>query len=565
MLTEINVSATAPMIRDHLRALLAAAARAAQDAGDLPAFALPEFVVDHPASEEHGDYATNLALQSARVARRPPMQIAEAIAARVADPARLASVVVAHPGFINLTLTDRWLQAQVDAVVQAGSSFGALDLGRGARVQVEFVSANPTGPLHVGNLRGGPLGDALGNVLAAAGFAVQREYLLNDIGLQAERFGQSLRSSYLKALGLAAADGDQEYQGPHVEALAAGLVAEFGDGLAHLEGAEAAERFRQLGVERSMRLILRDLDDLGIHFDRVFAESSLVASGATRDTVEALAQRGFTDEREGAVWFKHPDFMEDRECVLLRSDANHTPTYFANDVAYHRDKLLRGFDRIVDVWGANHHGHIPRMKAAVAALGYDPERLQVLLYQQVLLKQGGEVLSMSKRRGNFVTAREVLDDVGADAVRFILLTRSADAPLEFDLELAKKQSDENPVYYVQYAHARIASILRVAQERQVSDVGGDPSLLATPAELGLVRRILRLPELVELAATKLEPHHLTHYAMDLAASFHSFYRQCRVVTDDEALTRARLKLVRAAQLALARSLGLLGVSAPERM
>ncbi len=553
------------MIRDEIRSLLLGALRSAQDAGELPEFPLPEFSVEHPQVEEHGDYATNLAMQSARAARQPPRKIAEAIATRVADPKRIAAVEVAGPGFINVTLADSWLQRQVDEAVAAGQRYGRLDVGNGERVQVEFVSANPTGPLHIGNIRGGPLGDAVANLLDAAGYVVQREYLLNDIGGQAERFGRSLRSAYLKALGLAAPDEEQEYGGPHMEALAAELARDYGASLANLEDREAVERFCKLGVEKIVESIRRDLEDLGIHFDRWFYESSLIESGETRRTVELLAERGFTAEREGAVWFNHPDFMEDRESVLLRSGERRTPTYFADDIAYHRDKLERGFERIIDVWGANHHGHVPRMKAAIAALGYDPDRLQVLLYQYVRLKRGGESLRMAKREGTFVTARELFDEVGRDVMRFFLLMRSAEAHLEFDLDLAKKQSDENPVYYVQYAHARIASILRVAEERGASADGGDTALLSSEPELALIRRILWLPELVELGALRLEPHHLTHYSMDLAASFHSFYKQCRVVSDDAALTSARLKLVRAAQIALATSLRLLGVSAPERM
>ncbi|MFQ6059408.1 MAG: arginine--tRNA ligase, partial [Anaerolineae bacterium] len=538
----------------------------AQQAGDLPPFDRPEIPLSRPRAE-HGDYATSLPLKLARPARMAPLQIAEIIVRHLPTADFLAAAEVAEPGFINFTLDDGWLAQQVETILAAGESYGNVDLGQGKKVQVEYVSANPTGPLTMGSGRNAVLGDALANILAAAGYEVQREYYVNDMGTQMRLFNETLYARYAQALGRDEAIPEAGYRGQYMVEMGERAAREFGPRFLHMDREEAIAALGKIGLEWILARIREDLEALGIHYDRWFSERSLYESGLFDRVLALLRERGYVAQREGAIWFTSSELGENKDNVIIRSDGQ--PGYLASDIAYHYDKFVeRGFDWVIDVWGADHQGHVPRMKAVMKALGLDPERLTLIIYQLVTLKRGGEVVRLSKRTGDIITLREVVDEVGADAVRFFLLQRSADAQMDFDLELAKAESEENPVYYVQYAHARIASIERYAVERGVEPTGGDVSLLTHPAEVALIRRMLLLPELVELAATALAPHHLTYYAQDLASAFHSFYKQCRVVSSDPAdagLNKARLKLVQAAKLVLARTLGLMGVSAPERM
>ena len=550
------------MIRDEITWLIREAVQRAQDKGDLPALALPDVSLEHPQNPAFGDYASSLPLRLARAARMSPMVIGQKIVDNLARAGFIAKVEVAAPGFINFTLSDEWVAEQVDAIVQAGSSYGSVDIGRGLKVQVEFGSANPTGPLTVATGRGGALGDALANILAAAGYQASREYYVNDAGSRMEAFYQTVYARYAQQLGVPAEVPADGYLGTYMIDLAKDLVAEHGDRFLKVPQSEAAQVLGREALEKMVEEAKRDLKAMGIEYDVWFSEQSLFERGLVMDTVQMLQDKGFVDRREGAVWFSSSFLGEDKENVLIRS--NGVPTYFATDIAYHYDKfVLRGFDWVIDIWGADHQGHVPRMKAAIAALGIPSERLTLVIHQLITLRRGDEIVRMSKRTGELITLREVIDEVGADAARFFFLSRSAESQMDFDLELAKRQSVENPVYYVQYAHARIASILRYAGDIDTSDA--DLTLLKSEPELALIRKMLQLPELVETAARKLEPHHLPFYAQDLAATFHSFYNHCRVVSDDVALTKARLRLVQAAKFTLANTLHLMGVSAPEQM
>ncbi len=554
-------------VRDELEALLTEAVRRAQEGGVVPPVAAPPPQLERPQRPEHGDYASSLALRLARAAGRGanPQALARAIVDHLPAHPAVGAVEIAGPGFINVRLAEPWLASQVDAIIAAGERFGDQDLGRGRRVQVEFVSANPTGPIHVGNGRGAVFGSTIAAVLRAAGYRVETEYYVNDGGSQIALFTATLYAHYQRLCGREAEPPAEGYAGEYMRELAARIHAEQGAQLLAPPGASPPDEIGLRGVRTLVDQIRSDLAELRVRYDSWYSERSLYApEGRYEQAMRLLHERGYVTEREGATWLASTQLGEDKDNVLVRRDGS--PTYFAADIAYHYDKfLVRGFDTVVDIWGADHQGHVSRMRAAVDALGVDPERLRVLIYQLVTLKRGQEVVRLSKRAGDIITLREVLDEVGADACRFFFLSRSMDSQMDFDLELAKRQSNENPVYYVQYAHARIAGILRTAAERGATPDRGDVQLLRHPAELALVREMLTLPELVERVTQTLEPHLLPHYAMELATAFHAFYTECRVVSEDAALSSARLRLTLAARIALARVLGLMGMSAPERM
>jgi arginyl-tRNA synthetase len=556
------------LIKRAIEELIREAVHKAQEAGDLPTVGVLETPVERPQRADHGDYASSLPLRLARSAQARPLDLAKTIVAHI-DPSAplreaLEEIAVAPPGFINFRLSAAWLARQVDSILEEGPAFGNVPLGGGQRVQVEFVSANPVGPLHVGNGRGLALGDTLSRVLEAAGYRVQREYLINDAGTQTETFAATLYARYQQLFGREVDIPEGGYPGEYIVEIARQVKEEKGDTLLRPPGEPYPQELHDLGIALIVELIKSDLAAMGVEYDNWFSERSLYTSGTYERVMALLRERGFIAEREGAVWFVSSALGEEKDNVLVRSTG--APTYFASDVAYHYDKfLVRGFDRVINVWGADHQGHVPRMKAAVAALDIDPSRLTIIIYQLVTLRRGSEVVRLSKRAGEIITLRELVEEVGADAARFNFLSRAADSHMDFDIELAKRQSSENPVYYVQYAHARIAGILANASERISDFSDGDVSLLKEEPELALVRRMLRLPELVESMAESLEPHQLPYYAMELATAFHDFYEKCRVLCDDEALSKARLKLVAAAKVALARALHLMGMSAPERM
>jgi arginyl-tRNA synthetase len=552
------------LLKKRLIELLTQAVGEAQQQGKLPPVTLPEITVEHPQHPEHGDYASSLPLKLARATGVDPLTIAGEIAAFMVSTPEVGSVVVAPPGFINFSLKNDWLTDQVAAILAAGDAYGDIDLGQGSRVQIEYVSVNPTGPLHVGHGRGAILGSTLANVLAAAGYRVEREYYINDSGRQIDNFRRSLYVRYQQSLGVDAEMPTEGYFGSYVVDLAKEIIANERDHFLKMPEPEATQKLGEVGLARMIDSIRSDLELLGVSFDVWFSEQSLYDSGQYQKVMALLQQGGYLTEKEGATWFTSTALGDDKDNVVVRGDG--TPTYFASDIAYHYDKFIsRKFDRVINIWGADHQGHISRMKAVVGALGIPPEQLQVIISQMVTLRRGDELVRVSKRSGDIITLRELVEEVGSDACRFFFLSRSADSQMDFDLELAKKESADNPVYYVQYAHARIASILRLAQERGVSGQGGDVSVLVTEPELTLIRKMLLLPEVVETVTETLEPHHLTYYALDLATAFHGFYKNCRVVSDDKALTAARLKLVEAAKTVLARTLGFMGMTAPEKM
>jgi len=552
------------MVKRRLGELLGQAVSSAQATGELPVVTLPESIIERPQNPEHGDYASSLPLKLARVAGSSPLEIARGIAGFIPAAPELESVTVATPGFINFKLKGDWLARQVDAILEAGNRYGNVDLGGGSRVQLEFVSVNPTGPLHVGHGRGAILGSGLAAVLSAAGYQVSREYYLNDTGNQIDLFKRSLYARYQQCLGRTVQMPAEGYHGTYMAILAREIAEQEGDRFLKMDEVEATRKLGELGLEWIIGEIKADLAHLGVTFDVWFSERALFDSGQYDRVMSRLKQEGYLAEKEGATWFISTALGEDKDNVVVRGDGS--STYFASDIAYHHDKFLnRKYDRVINIWGADHQGHISRMKAVLSAFGIDPERLTVLICQMVSLRRGEEAVRVSKRSGDIITLREVIEEVGADACRYFFMARSPDSQMDFDLELAKKESPENPVYYVQYGHARIASILRLAQEKGIDFTKGDASLLITEPELNLIRKMLLLPETVEQVARSLEPHHLAYYALELATAFHSFYDHCRVVSDDGILTMARLKLVAAAKTVLARTLGLMSMGTPEKM
>jgi len=536
----------------------------AQQTGTFVSTTLPEIVVEHPQNPEHGDYASNLPLKLSRAMGITPLVIAQRLVELMPSMAEVDEVTVAPPGFINFTLRNDWLTEQVELIISKGASYSDIDLGKGKRTQLEFVSVNPTGPLHIGHGRGAVIGSTLAKVLVAAGYSVAREYYINDTGSQINAFKRSLYARYQQCLGTAVELPTNGYFGNYLVDLAKEIFKEQGDRFIKLPEEEAIQKLGEIGLNRIMEGIKRDLKLLDVNFDVWFSEQSLYRHGQYEKAMALLRDKGYITKKENAVWFVSTALGEDKDNVLVRSD--NSPTYFASDVAYHYNKFLeRQFDKVINIWGADHQGHVSRMRAVVSALGIDPERLKIIICQLVTLRRGKKIIRVSKRSGDLITLRELMDEVNPDICRFFFLSRSADSQMDFDLELAKKQSVDNPVYYVQYAHARIASILRLAREREINYEQGDVSLLTSEPELTLIRKMVLLPEIVETVANTLEPHHLPYYAQDLATAFHSFYKQCRVISEDKALTWARLKLVRATQIVLSKTLHLMGMTAPEQM
>lgn len=564
------------IMRHEIADLVREGLQAAQAAGALDAFDLPEEIPVTPSRHEaHGDYGSPVCMGLARVLRRAPIQIAEALAPHIPAVDFISEIEAAPPGFINFTLDEGWLARQAPVILEMGEAWGNLDVGAGERVQVEFVSANPTGPLTIGSARNAVLGDAMAAVLAAAGYAVEREYYVNDHGSKARKLGYSIYVRYLALLDEPSPFEEEMYPGEYVTAMAQELVDVSGRRFVEMDAEQAIQEFSAWGIERVLAGVEKDLARMRIHFDAWRHERDFYQGDPSlyEQMMARLREDGYIVDKEGAVWFSHPDL--DQDAVLVRSaevipNPEDRPTYLMSDVCYLWDKLaVRDFDSAIYIWGADHHGDVPRVKAAAQALGLDPVRVELILYQLVTLRRGDQEVRMSKSSGEFVTLRELIDEVGPDPIRFMMLTRTADVTLDFDLALAVEESDRNPVYYVQYAHTRIAGVLRHAAERGWDpDVIGDPALLTHPSELDLIRKMLALPEIIDVAAEHRAPHHLTAYARELAALFHIFYHNCRIVSsepDDADLTRARLMLARAAKTVLARVLHLMGMDAPERM
>ncbi len=543
---------------------LTAAAEKARAEGRLTYGELPSFTLEVPREEAHGDFAANIAMLLARQAKLPPRNIAQILLEYFPTTGnRVERVEVAGPGFINFFLDPSWVYDVLPEVEAQDERYGFSNIGNGEKVQVEFVSANPTGLLHMGNARGAALGDTLANVLSAAGYDVTREFYINDAGNQIETFGRSLEARYLQLLGHDVAFPEDGYPGQDLVESMKNLIARVGDKYVGTDPKLRREILVKHALKEKLAQMEKDLADFGVRYDVWFSEQTLHDSGDIERVLRELQAKGYLYESEGALWFRSTLFGDEKDEVLLRS--NGTPTYFAADIAYHENKFKRGFDRVINIWGADHHGHVARLKGAMQALGFDPDRLQVIIMQLVRLFKGDEPVRMSKRTGEYITLRDLMEEVGRDAARYFFVMRSADSHLDFDLELAREQSSENPVYYIQYAHARICSILRQvgAEVPRSGDV--QPELLRTPVEVALLKKIAELPGEVVFAATHLEPNRLAFYAYDLATLFHSFYTTCRVLNEREDLRRARLVLVNACRIALRNTLRLLGVSAPERM
>ncbi|MFW6267170.1 MAG: arginine--tRNA ligase [Halanaerobium sp.] len=526
--------------------------------GDLDLEKVPEVSIEVPREKGHGDYATNLAMVLAGQAGMNPRRIAEIIVENF-ESEIVEEVSIAGPGFINFKLKNAWLWNNLKIINKRAEDYGKIDAGRGKRVQVEFVSVNPTGPLHVGHSRGAVVGDVTASIMEAAGFDVEREYYINDAGNQMDILGRSTFLRYREILGEEIEMPEDVYAGDYIKEIAQDLYDEYGKDLMEKEEAERLEICREYAYQQMLKNIEADLEEFGIEFDNWFSERTLHPK-QIEHAIDLLREKGYIFEKEDALWFKSTDFGDDKDRVIIKSDGS--PTYLAADMAYHLDKLERGFDKLINVWGADHHGYIPRMKAVIEAFGYDKDVLEVIVVQMVTLLRSGKKMPMSKRAGSFVTMKEVNQEVGTDAARYYYVMRSTDSHLDFDLELAKEESSSNPVYYVQYAHARIHSIIDNA-ELEADDENLD--LLTHEAEIDLMKMLAKFPEEIKMIAESRQPHHLTTYAYDLATAFHSFYNNCRVNTDSKELARARLYLVNAARQVLKNVLTLLGISAPEQM
>ncbi len=554
-------------MKHKIAKLILAAATRAHESGALPSGAFPAIEVEVPNIESHGDFSCNLAMVMAKEQKMAPRKIAEALLQYMDDvEGILAKTEIAGPGFINFFIAaSAWLPF-LRQVHDAGTAYGASDMGRGRKVQIEFVSANPTGPLHVGHGRGAAVGDAVAAILKFSGFDVQREYYINDSGRQIRTLGRSVFLRYRELLGETIDFPEDCYQGAYIRDLAETIRANRGDRLLKEKEDEAIMFCARMAADVILTGIREDLASFGVTYDRWFSEQTLYDNGLVDGVIKDFQDREIIYKKDDALWFRTTDYGDEKDRVVVRS--NGRTTYFASDIAYHQEKYGRGFDTVIDVWGADHHGYIPRMRASIEASGKKREQFDVILVQLVNLLRAGEPVAMSTRAGEFVTLKDVIDEVGRDAARFIFLTRHYESSLDFDLALAQKKSNDNPVYYVQYVHARIASIIRKARETGVEETDGKPEILAlikAPEEMRLIQEMARYPEIVAFSAKLMEPHRITYYLMNLASLFHAYYNMHRVLTDDRDLTRGRLYLVAAVQKVIRNGLGLLGVSAPDKM
>ncbi|MCI4137362.1 arginine--tRNA ligase [Bacillus vallismortis] len=527
---------------------------------------IPNVVLETPKDKTHGDYSTNMAMQLARVAKKAPRQIAEEIVAHFdKGKASIEKLDIAGPGFINFYMNNHYLTKLIPSVLKAGEAYGETNIGNGERVQVEFVSANPTGDLHLGHARGAAVGDSLCNVLSKAGYDVSREYYINDAGNQINNLALSVEVRYFEALGLEKPMPEDGYRGEDIIAIGKRLAEEYGDRFINEDESERLAFFREYGLKYELEKLRKDLENFRVPFDVWYSETSLYQNGKIDKALEAIREKGHVYEEEGATWFRSTTFGDDKDRVLIKKDG--TYTYLLPDIAYHKDKLDRGFDKLINVWGADHHGYIPRMKAAIEALGYEKGTLEVEIIQLVHLYKNGEKMKMSKRTGKAVTMRDLIEEVGLDAVRYFFAMRSADTHMDFDLDLAVSTSNENPVYYAQYAHARICSMLRQGEEQGLKPAADlDFSHVQSEKEYDLLKTIGGFPEAVAEAAEKRIPHRVTNYIYDLASALHSFYNAEKVIDpENEEKSRERLALMKATQITLNNALQLIGVSAPEKM
>ena len=521
--------------------------------------------LETPKDKANGDFATNIAMQLTKLAKKPPRAIAEAILENLeTEGTDIEKIDIAGPGFMNITVRKDFLAGVVKAAFEQGENYGRSNAGQGEKVQVEFVSANPTGDLHLGHARGASVGDSLCNVMDFAGFDVSREYYINDAGNQINNLAYSLEARYKQALGMDAEMPEDGYHGPDIIEIAGKLKEEFGADILEKSDEERFKFFREHGLRLELAKLQNDLKNFRVEFDVWYSETSLYNNGKIDVALDKLKANGHVFEEDGATWFRSTTFGDDKDRVLIKNDGSYT--YLTPDIAYHEDKLQRGFDKLINIWGADHHGYIPRMKAAIEALGYDRGTLEVDIIQMVQLYKNGEKFKMSKRTGNAVTMRELVEEVGLDAVRYFFVKTAGDSHMDFDLDLAVSQSNENPVYYAQYAHARISSILRAAGEQGFNASLENLDLLVAEKEEDVLKKVGAFPQIVADAAKHRTPHRIANYIQDLAATFHSFYNAEKVInTDNKQLTEARLALITAVKTTLANALKLIGVSAPEKM
>lgn len=527
---------------------------------------IPNVVLESPKDKTNGDFSTNMAMQLARVAKKAPRMIAEELVANF-DKAKASTekIEIAGPGFINFYMDNSYLTDLIPTIVNAGEAYGETNTGKGEKVQVEFVSANPTGDLHLGHARGAAVGDTLCNLLAKAGYDVSREYYINDAGNQIHNLALSVEARYMQALGLEKEMPEDGYHGADIIGIGKRLAEEFGDRYAKADEKESYEFYREYGLKYELAKLQKDLESFRVKFDVWFSETSLYKNGKIDQALAVLKERDEIFEEDGATWFRSMTYGDDKNRVLIKNDGSYT--YLTPDIAYHRDKLERGFDKLINIWGADHHGYIPRMKAAIQALGYDKETLEVEIIQMVQLYQNGEKMKMSKRTGKAVTLRELMEEVGVDAMRYFFAMRSGDSHLDFDMDLAVSKSNENPVYYAQYAHARVCSILRQGEELGLA-TGGDVNykLVTSEKEVELLKKLGEFPAVVADAAQKRLPHRITNYAFELAATLHSFYNAEKVLNQDNLeLSKARYELMKAVRTTLQNALAIVEVSAPEKM
>ncbi|PPA69679.1 arginine--tRNA ligase [Jeotgalibacillus proteolyticus] len=527
---------------------------------------IPEVVLETPKDKVNGDFSTNMAMQLARIAKKAPRAIAEGIVENFdATKASIEKIDIAGPGFINFYMDNAYLTELIPSILSAGATYGETTVGAGQKVQVEFVSANPTGDLHLGHARGAAVGDSLCNVLTKAGYEVTREYYINDAGNQIHNLALSVEARYFQALGQDKEMPEDGYHGADIIGIANTLAEEFGDQYINATDEERYDFFREYGLKFELKKLQDDLEAFRVPFHIWFSETSLYKSGKIEEALNVLKERGHVYEEDGATWFRSTELGDDKDRVLIKNDGSYT--YLTPDLAYHRDKFERGFNKVINIWGADHHGYIPRMKAAVEALGYNRDDLEVAVIQMVQLYKDGEKMKMSKRTGKAVTMRELVDEVGLDAVRYFFAMRSGDSHMDFDLDLAVSQSNENPVYYAQYAHARICSILRQAEEQGIDlSAEADLSLIGTEKEIDLLKKLGDFPQLVSDSAQLRTPHRVATYINETAAAFHSFYNANKVLdTEEPERTLARLQLIRSVRQTLENALKLIGVEAPEKM
>lgn len=546
-------------LKDEIRAAVIKAELATEEQ-------LPDVILETPKDKANGDYSTNMAMQLARVAKKAPRAIADALVANFdQSKASIEKIDIAGPGFINFYMNNNYLTDLIPTILTAGDKYGETTVGNGQKIQVEFVSANPTGDLHLGHARGAAVGDSLCNVLAKAGYDVSREYYINDAGNQINNLALSVEARYFQALGLekdVPADG---YHGEDIIGIGKRLAEEYGDKFVNMDEKERFDFFRSYGLKEEMAKLKQDLEDFRVPFDVWYSETSLYGDGKIDVALDKLRENGYIYEEDGATWFRSTDLGDDKDRVLIKQDGSYT--YLTPDIAYHKNKLDRGFEKLINIWGADHHGYIPRMKAAIEALGYGKDVLEVEIIQLVHLYKNGEKMKMSKRTGKAVTMRDLVEEVGLDATRYFFAMRSADTHMDFDLDLAVSQSNENPVYYAQYAHARICSILRQGEENGLTyDTNADFSLIGAEKEIEVLKKLGEFPLAVAEAAQKRMPHRVTNYIYELASTFHSFYNAEKVLdAENVERTKARLSLIKAVQTTLKNALKLIGVSAPEKM